>query len=437
MKRHEALLQEQADLIAEAKAAFATAEAEERGLTDDEAARDDAIHARLEVVKSELARFERQREAERSATAVTDHNVAAAQRAGRTEVEGVRDLREDDPTRGFAHVGEFARAVKAAYSPGGRVDERLRYGAAPTNYHYEVGSDEGRMVPPAFRESIWNAVEGFAGVWGDMNPEPTSRNAVEFLRDESTPWGAAGVQAGWRTESQQMMASKLKTDPSTLRLHELYAFVTATEELLQDAPRLNARLTDKAGQAIAWKITDAVVNGTGVGQPLGWFQSSALVTVAKTSGQAADTVTAKNVAAMYARMIDPSNAIWYINQDVLPELLTMTLGDKPIWFPPNGNIQNANADGGFLFGRPVRLLEACQTLGDAGDIQFVNPRGYYALQRTNMPDFASSMHLYFDYNMTAFRWTFRFGGQPFLSAPVAPAKGNKTRSHFVTLAARA
>jgi hypothetical protein len=38
--------------------------------------------------------------------------------------------------------------------------------------------------------------------------------------------------------------------------------------------------------------------------------------------------------------------------------------------------------------------------------------------------------------LTAFRWLFRLGGQPFLSAPVTPAQGSNTRSHFIALAAR-
>ena len=221
-----------------------------------------------------------------------------------------------------------------------------------------------------------------------------------------------------------------------MRLHELYAFVTATAELLQDAARLNARLTSKAGQAIRYKVNEAIMNGTGAGQPLGWFTSAAKVSVAKETSQAAATVLAANVAKMYARCINPGMGNWYINQDVLPQLLTMTLGDKPIWIPPQATIQDAPA-GGFLFGRPVKITENCATLGTQGDIQFVNPKGYYAITKTSEPEFASSIHLFFDYGLEAFRWTFRLNGQPFLSAAVSPAKGSTTRSHFVMLDTRA
>lgn len=99
--------------------------------------------------------------------------------------------------------------------------------------------------------------------------------------------------------------------------------------------------------------------------------------------------------------------------------------------------RDAPPEGGFLLGRPVKVLEPCQTVGDKGDIHFVNPRGYYAITKSTAPEFASSMHLFFDYNVEAFRWIFRLGGQPFLSAAVSPAKGSSTRSHFVVLDARA
>jgi len=438
MTTYNELLQTKSDLIAESRGILSRADKEGRDLTDDEKTRDDNIHAQLAQAAPYLARHERTMAAERLAVAVPDKNMQAAARGreSMTRIEGVRNLIDDDPRRGFASIAEFGRAIRAAYSPNGVVDERLRVLAAPSNVHIEVNSDEGLMVPPQFRAEIFDAVMDYSSLLGVVDPEPTSGNSVEYLRDTSTPWGATGVQAKWRSEESLMVGTRLTTDPSSLRLHELYAFVTASGELLQDAPRLSNRLTKKAGEAIAYKIDDAIVNGTGAGQPQGWFGSSALVSVAKESGQAGDTVLAANIGKMYSRLIEPQNGIWFINQDVMPQLFTMVIGSQPVWFPPNASIQNAPT-GGFLLGRPVQMLEACQTLGDKGDIQFVNPRGYYAVIKNTMPEFASSMHLYFDYNLEAFRWIFRLGGQPFLAAPISPAKGTSTRSHFVTLDARA
>lgn len=383
----------------------------------------DALHAEIAGIDKQLAVFEANFAIERTAPGIA---------AGITVHERI----EDDPKRGFANLGDFARSLVGLYTPGGSVDPRLLIpGAAPTNYHKEGGSDEGRMVPPAFKNEIWEAVSEFdESLLADVDAEPTASNSVGLNTDESTPWGATGVQAAWRSEGAQLSASKLATTEIQLKLHELYAFVLATEELLEDAPRLNARLTKKAPMAIAYKMNEAFVNGTGAGQPLGWFTSGAKVSVAKETGQTAATVNATNIAKMYARNRKPGQAIWYINQDVLPQLPLLTIGQQPAWAPPSQGLQGA--PGGTLLGRPVKFLENCQTLGTQGDIQFVNPKGYYVAHKGTAPQFAESMHLFFDYNMRAFRWIFRVGGQPYLSAAISPAKGSSTRSDVVVLDTR-
>lgn len=442
-KLYKALVQERADLVREAGEIVARAERENRGLSDEEKARDDAITARIEAIAPDIAREEARREREAAV-------VASGQGVVGEYITGIQDRVTADPNGGFANLADFALSVRRA-TLGGAIDvrllaarhavldERRRLGAAPTNYHQETGSDDGYMVPPAMRDAIWTLVAD--GAYDDgpnllemTAPEPTSGNAVSFLKDQSTPWGATGIQAYWRSEGAQMTPSRLDTDYELNRLFELYAFVTATEELLADAPRLNNRLTVGAAAAIRWKANESIMFGTGAGQPLGWMVGAAKVQVSKEGGQAAATVVKENIVKMFARVINPGNAVWFINQDIIPQLYLLTLGDNSVWFPPS--VGFAQAPGGFLLGRPVLISEHCATLGTAGDLQFVNPRGYYSVKRQDGPEFAESIHLYFDYNVRAFRWVFRLGGQPYLSTPISPGKGSATRSHFVHLETR-
>lgn len=423
MKRYQVLLQERADLIREQAAIFDRAEREGNALSDEDKRRDDEIAARLEALSDDIRREERRREAERLVDPIADANMRRVdEAAGRDGRAGFRDL------------ADFGRAVLQASRPGGMIDERLRFGAAPTGFHQETGTAEGYMVPPEFRQEIWRLVYNNEDLLGMVKPEPTQSNAVELLADETTPWGSTGILAYWRAEGSQMTTSKLGTKLRQVRLFELYAFVTASDELLQDAPRLNNRLTVGAAQAIRWKCSEAIMNGTGSGQAQGWMTSPALLTQAAEGGQAAGTIVPANVAKMYARCLQPGQGIWFVNQDTLPQLFTMTLGNYPIYMPPQSGFQNA--PGGMLLGRPIHISEHCKSIGTSGDIQFVNLDGYYATTRDAGPQFASSIHLYFDYGLDAFRWTFRFGGEPFLSAPMSPANGSNTKSHFVALAAR-
>ena len=92
----------------------------------------------------------------------------------------------------------------------------------------------------------------------------------------------------------------------------------------------------------------------------------------------------------------------------------------------------------WLFHGTISIFnEHSPSLGQRGDVQFVNPNGYEAFRRQNAATFAESIHLYFDYALTAFRWMFRIGGQPVLSKPIQMPKSTRTKSHFVTLAERA
>ena len=407
----------------------------DEGLTDEVQTEFDELSAefdRLVAQETRMVRVQSQQAVmAQSPGRITTPDANPATAAPRIES---REMVEEDPNLGFRNLADFAMAVKNFYDPNGDVDPRLRIMGAPSNYHETSGAD-GYNIPPAMRAQIWELAMGEESLFAAMVPEPTSSNAVDFLRDESTPWGATGIQAYWASEASQFTASRLETEGSTVKLNKLFAFVTATEELMSDAPRLNARLTSGAARAIDWKASESVFRGTGAGQPLGFQSSAALVTVAKDATQAADTIIAINVADIYARCINPGRSFWLVNQDSMPQLLTMTLGDNSIYVPPASGFQNA--PGGILFGRPVRFSDHCETLGDAGDIYLINPDGYYAVNKTGGVSFAASIHLYFDYDVQAFRWTFRLGGQPFLSAPVSPNKGSKTRSHFVRVAARA
>lgn len=405
--------------------------------TDEQETQFAVIEADIATVKTDIENAEKTADRKRSMAALAAGVTLAATTA--LTPAGANTVRGNDPalTGGFADIGEFAAAVVQGVNAtrhGGVIDERL--GALANSHEGGGGAGEGYVLPPQYRDEVWDLVTGFDEFGPLIDEEPTGAREVKLGADETTPWGTTGIQAYWRAEGSQMSKSKLDTDGRTVPLHQLYCLATASEELLEDAVRLRNRLTNKAAMAIAWKKNLAIVEGTGAGQPLGWFNANCLVSVPKESGQSADTINATNVIKMFSRlqMIPGDRPFWLANQDTLPQLMTMVVGTTPIWTPPNGL---ADAPGGFLLGRPIRFSEFAKTLGDKGDIQLISPMGYYGVRRASGLKFASSIHLYFDYATEAFRWTFRYGGQPHLSAAISPKNGSATKSHFVTLAERA
>lgn len=437
MSRWHELVDKRAALTMEGQAILDSPEGEDGGLSAAQAKRHDEILALLRpdaLLAKEISRIEAQREADRAVLSQRDRENGAATSV---KIGGVHDRREDDPRGGFAGLGEFALAVRAASTPGGGVDERLLMGGAPTNYLERGGANgEGFLIPAEFRAGIWQLVFEDPLV-AQFNWEPTASGRVELMADQTTPWGASGVTARWRVEASQMTPQTFGLTKRSTETDQLYAFVLATNELLRDAPLLDNRIRMKASEAIAWAVGEALIRGTGAGQPRGILTSGVAVEVAKEGSQAADSVVAANIAKMYSRLLKQpgGRAFWIANDDVLPSLISMTIGDRPVWLAPNGLVGNA-APGGTLFGLPVYTSEHADTIGDVGDLILVNSAGYHAIRRTDSPEFASSIHLYFDYNMTAFRWTFEIGGQPFLTSVITPPNSAATKSHFVTLAAR-
>jgi HK97 family phage major capsid protein len=89
-----------------------------------------------------------------------------------------------------------------------------------------------------------------------------------------------------------------------------------------------------------------------------------------------------------------------------------------------------------IMGRPVFVTQACQTLGTVGDILLCDLKSYFAPYKAGGVRGDISMHLWFDQGLQAFRWTFRVGGQPWLSTYITPKNGTNYLSPFVSLATR-
>jgi len=343
-------------------------------------------------------------------------------------------------TGGFRNMAHFAQEVRQAavtkQAPGTLANYIARIQAGATSPHNEsVGADGGIEVPMLFREEIWALVWGDGSVLENFAPEPTASNQLTVGRDETLPWGSAGVKAAWSGESGEIDETKGELGPLNLRLNNLVVLVTATMELLEDAPRLNTRLQRAASTAIRYKLLEAIIEGNGVGRPLGYMNSASVIVVDKESGQAADTIVGANVTKMMSRCILSPRAFWMLNQDCCPQVMALSTGSCALWTPANG--RHPTALGGYLGGLPVYLTHHCRTLGDLGDIQLVDPSGYCLVTRVGGQLFQDSLHLYFDTAEHAFRWTFRASGAPYLSEPITPKNGTNTQAHFVTLAARA
>ena len=75
-------------------------------------------------------------------------------------------------------------------------------------------------------------------------------------------------------------------------------------------------------------------------------------------------------------------------------------------------------------------------LGDVGDILFADLSYYYMIRKAAGIKSATSIHLYFDKEITAFRFSLRLDGKCPFTSPVTTEFGSYQMSAFVALEAR-
>lgn len=349
-----------------------------------------------------------------------------------------KDKAEEDRA-GFKHAGEFLMAVKGlAHGTSNAKLNAWREKAAPSvSMGESTGEAGGVLVPPSFMAEILKYQDLAGANLSAMAKDiPVGGNAIGIPTSEDTPWGG-GVQAYWQSELDVMNQKRPSFKDLELRLNDLTVLCPVGNNLMDDSPAAAAVVTEFIGTALNWKKNEAIVNGSGVGMPQGILNSGALVEVAKESGQAAGTFVRANLTKMFARALPGYNYAWFVTPQGKEQLLEMTApgGQLPAFF--NGQ-QEGISKAAFtsVYGRPMIELENCSALGQKGDIFLADMNSYITITKT--VQMATSIHLFFDANATAFRAVARMDGKTQFRKPVVSAKdATFKRSHFITLAARA
>jgi HK97 family phage major capsid protein len=413
------------DARLKAMAVLNKAEAEDRFLTEDEQKEIDGYESEIRSWDESISRAEKMLAIEPEDRSVTEE----------PEVKPTPNKSEE---KRFATFGEQLLAAYRAAAPGGKVDERLTTRAA-SGLNESTPSDGGFLVQQDFvTELLKRTYEtGILASRAKKIPISTNANGMkinavdEDSRANGSRWG--GVQTYWEGEADELTGSKPKFRQLELSLKKLTGLCYATDELLQDAAALEAVIRQAFAEEFGFKIDDAILDGSGEGEPLGILKSGAIVKVEKEKDQT-DIITVENLIKMWNRLWARSraNAVWYINQELEPYLYTLKLGDKPVYIPAGGLSEKPY---GTLFGRPVIPLEQCSAAGDIGDIVLADIGQYLLIDKGGVKA-ASSIHVRFLYDESVFRFIYRVDGKPIWNKPLTPYKGSSSVSPFVTLAKR-
>jgi HK97 family phage major capsid protein len=396
---------------------------------------DPAESEELKTLKTEIAEL---REFKKRIESEPAHNKAG-------HVTVTQDETDKKAAIPFKSLGEQLKAIANAYLHPHAMDDRLKAQKATLGANETTAADGGFLVQQDFTQAIMTMAHDTAVISSRCRNIPVGANSNglkmnaidESSRANGSRWG--GVRGYWLAEGGTITASQPKFRQMSWELKKLGALMYSTDELLADTTALGAVMQQAAGEELAFMLDDSILNGSGAGQPLGVLNSPALVTISKETGQAAATVVYQNIQKMWARMWARSrtNAVWLINQDVEPALNSMDFpvgtGGVPVYLPPGGLSQ---APLGTLMSRPVIPTEFNATLGTVGDIVLADFSQYLLVDKGGVQG-ATSIHVQFLTDQTAFRWIYRVDGQPLWHSALTPYKGSNTLSPFLALATRA
>jgi HK97 family phage major capsid protein len=239
-------------------------------------------------------------------------------------VEDELDRKAKDPeVAAYKHLGEQLLDVMQACAPGAKPSARLlKSQKAITGLSEQVPADGGFLVQTDLAGELMRPIYDTGALMSRVRRFEISGNAnamTMFGVDETsraTGSRYGGVRGYWLSEGDTKISSKPKFRKIRLELQKVAALCYATDELLQDAGLVAQVIGEAARNELTFLTEDAIMNGLGVGLPLGILQAPALVSVGKEVGQAADTVLAENVIKMWGRRWAPGNYAWFVNQSV-------------------------------------------------------------------------------------------------------------------------
>lgn len=345
---------------------------------------------------------------------------------------------------GAKHDDAFESLADMFYSVSSHAfkdaDLQRKLGALQNDLSSVRPSDGGYLIPEVLRAEILRTSLETSIVRPRARIIPMDNPIVPFPTVDSTTNVSSvygGVVGYWTEEGATLTESQPRFGRVQLHAHKLALYTEVPNELIRDArPAMDAFVTGIFPEATGWFEDIAFFVGSGVGEPLGFRNAPAAVSVTRSTTVAGANVEWVDIVNMYCRMLPQSlsRAVWIVSPDVLPDLLTMTIasGVGAVLIGGGGFPSGSSAPAMTILGRPVIVSEKCNTVGHIGDINFVD-FGFYLIGDLQAMSIAQSEDFRFQNDVTAFRCIERLDGRPWLASAITPQNGGSTLSPFVNL----
>jgi HK97 family phage major capsid protein len=276
--------------------------------------------------------------------------------------------------------------------------------------------------PLAAREVWWPALDQYAA--------PAAGQSSMF----------GGVQVYRKGETQHRTSTALALRKIGMNAQDLTAYATLSRDLVQDSEiAIDGYVVQQIGGAIGWREDWESINGTGVGQLLGFQNSPAYLFVTRhTSG----SIVYQDIFTMKTRLFgQASMPAWITHPYSVYDIETLVDPSGRFIFVPNAYVSGGAPVGGVtvkmagtLLGYPLITTEKVPVLGTAGDLSLIDRKSYWFGRRGGV-EIGLSEHFLFDQDELAIRCKSRNDGKPGMIQPIYLADGTQANqvSAFVGL----
>ena len=262
----------------------------------------------------------------------------------------------------------------------------------------------------------------------------------------------AGFSIGYVGETTTRPSSDGKLSDITFKIVDLTGFTDLSRDLISDNYiAMDAMAVRVFGRAFTWMEDYMGINGTGLGQPEGYLNSLALITVTRKTTN--DVLYADLVNMMQSlHAMCWMGARWITNVTNINWLLNIQSASGTFVYVPNALVSQAQKPSiignssydagakvtrpmGTMLGWPVYFTEKVPTQTYANTISLVCPDQYGFARRVGL-EVGLSEHFFFSTDRIAYRFKKRHDGKSLWRAPYTQADGSLTQtSPFVTLSA--
>lgn len=275
-----------------------------------------------------------------------------------------------------------------------------------------VAADGGNLVPVEYAATMIEFAIAQSPILSKVWIMPMSSQTLRIPRlVQAAGSYFGGITLYWTDEAALKTSTKPAFEQLVFTAKKLVGLVYLTDELIADSMiNIVNYVTGLFTRAFQYEMERVIINGSGVGQPLGIVNDPAVNIVPRA---VVGTIGYTDVMNLDAAIDENFRDLAWISR----KSSTITLkslrdnNNRPIFLEGYSAFNSEPTWARTMFGYPVYLTRNCPAIGSQGDI-ILSDLGMYMLAMRQDIRVDTSIHSRFEYDETGVRFVARLDGQP-------------------------